>query len=437
MPEQVSFPAASAEPTPVMGPTRPRERIEVLDILRGWAIFGMLVVNMSLDLGWAFLFAEQWPGTADRVVVHLVSFFASSKFWTLFSFLFGLGFALQMERSELRGSRFDPLYRRRLFVLLLIGLLCRLLTPFGLILIIYAVLGFLLFLFRARTPRTILGVAFICLLIPLVYHTVDVQMRELRRADPQTAQQVTREDAQRQAEGRARNEQSLRVHSRGSLGEIVTLHAQEFARRHSSLATYLWWLGGQFPLFLLGLYAGRKRILEDIPAHLPFIRKVLWWGLGLGLVGMSVSVVLSPLWHFPPLLTNPAWPYFTHLTGHLFWAVGAPALCFFYVAALVLLTQREAWKHRLAPLAAVGRMALTNYLLQGMIFVLIFYAYGLALYGKVGPLGGVVLAVLIYAVQVPVSVWWMRRFRFGPAEWLWRTLTYGKLQPMRVRQIAA
>jgi uncharacterized protein len=72
-----------------------------------------------------------------------------------------------------------------------------------------------------------------------------------------------------------------------------------------------------------------------------------------------------------------------------------------------------------------------------MIFVLIFYAYGLALYGKVGPLGGVVLAVLIYAVQVPVSVWWMRRFRFGPAEWLWRTLTYGKLQPMRVRQIAA
>jgi uncharacterized protein len=118
----------------------------------------------------------------------------------------------------------------------------------------------------------------------------------------------------------------------------------------------------------------------------------------------------------------------------VFIGIGPPALCFFYAAALTLLAQRERWKIRLAPLAAVGRMALTNYLFQSLVFTTIFNSYGLGLYGKVGPALILALAVLIFTLQIPLSVWWLRRFRFGPAEWLWRTLTYGKLQPMRVQQ---
>ncbi len=94
-------------------------------------------------------------------------------------------------------------------------------------------------------------------------------------------------------------------------------------------------------------------------------------------------------------------------------------------------------KIRLALLAAVGRMALSYYLFQSLVFVVIFYSYGLGLYGKVEPMGGVVLAVFIFPFQVILSVWWIKRFQFGPAEWLWRTLTYGKLQPMRLRVAAA
>jgi len=101
------------------------------------------------------------------------------------------------------------------------------------------------------------------------------------------------------------------------------------------------------------------------------------------------------------------------------------------------LAQREAWKKRLAPLGAVGRLALSNYLLQSLVCTTIFYSYGLGLFGKVGPALGLALTVLIFALQIPLSVWWMKRFRFGPAEWLWRTLTYGRLQPMRVSQPAA
>ncbi len=112
-------------------------------------------------------------------------------------------------------------------------------------------------------------------------------------------------------------------------------------------------------------------------------------------------------------------------------------MCFFYVSTLVLVLQREVWRGRLAPLAAVGRTALSNYLLQSLVCTTIFYSYGLGLYGQVGPALGLALTALIFALQIPLSMWWLRRFRFGPAEWLWRTLTYGKLQPMRVRQIAA
>ena len=129
---------------------------------------------------------------------------------------------------------------------------------------------------------------------------------------------------------------------------------------------------------------------------------------------------------FPARLLAPVW-----------FDVGVPGLCFFYVSTFVLALQREAWRRRLAPLAAVGRMALSNYLLQSLVCTTIFYSYRLGLYGQVGPALGLALTALIFTLQIPLSMWWLRRFRFGPAEWLWRTLTYGKLQPMRVRQIAA
>ena len=101
---------------------------------------------------------------------------------------------------------------------------------------------------------------------------------------------------------------------------------------------------------------------------------------------------------------------------------------------LLLLTQCEAWRRRLAPLATVGRMALSNYLLQSLICTMIFYSYGLALFCKVRPSLGLLFTIVIFLVQIPLSVWWLRRFQFGPIEWLWRSLTYWQRQPMRVAE---
>ena len=113
--------------------------------------------------------------------------------------------------------------------------------------------------------------------------------------------------------------------------------------------------------------------------------------------------------------------------------IDSAAFALFYASAVVLLVQRAGWKRLLKPVAALGRMALTNYLLQSIIITTVYFSYGFGLYGKVDLLAGVGLAVMTYIVQLLWSSWWLNRFRFGPAEWLWRSLTYGERQSLMIR----
>ena len=177
-------------------------------------------------------------------------------------------------------------------------------------------------------------------------------------------------------------------------------------------------------MMLLGLYAGARRIFDDIPHHLPFIRKLWIWGLIVGVIGNLVYVIAGQAAN----RSDPSPQLILALVGQTF---GAPALSLFYMTSLVLLTQTVTWERRLRPLASVGRMAISNYLLQTLICTTLFYGYGFGLYGQVGAATGVLLTIAIYALQIPLSVWWLRHFRFGPVEWLWRSLTYGEWQPMR------
>jgi len=416
-------------PAPGIGPVPPTERIEVIDVLRGWAVLGILVVNMEIFSGPDTPLREElWTGTAERVTAQLILFLAESKFWTLFSFLFGLGFALQIGRAEARSVPFLPFYVRRLSVLFVIGLLHALLLWQGDVLHLYAVLGCLLLLFRACSTRTLLLSAFLCLWIPSVHAAIVAAPRELRRADPQLAPQVAREDTEQEQGRRARQVENLRVYSQGNYAEMTAKRARFWTRHYSSLDHYLGRLGEEFVMFLLGLYAGRRRLFENLQEYLPLVRQGLRWGLAAGLVCSGASVLV---WEFAP---RGVW---VNIGADLSWRVGAPALSFFYASAILLLFQRSGWRKRLAPLAAVGRTALSNYLLQSIIGTTIFYSYGLGLYGGMGRPAGLALTLLIFALQIPLSLWWVRRFRFGPVEWLWRTLTYGKLQPMRLEPIAA
>ena len=410
--------AASAKSAREIGPTQPRQRVEILDVLRGFAIFGILMVTMTGFSGSAG--ADWWTGTTDLLARGLIFLLGQAKFFTIFSFLFGLGFALQLQRAEARGAPFFPLYRRRLLALLLIGLLHVLFLSFGDVLVNYAVVGFLLFFFKWAKPKTLMIIAVILLLLHYGNWELNV-LREVARAPSEQVSQTSQSATENREAARIQVETRMRVYGQGSFADIMAQRVQYWF--NTSVLGWSYPVKVLLALFLLGMYAGRRRLFQDVSAHLPLFRQVWRWGLGLALFVPACFLLAG---------TNAVPPYWGSLWTPIYFAIGVPALSFFYVSTLVLLFQKEAWKRRLAPLAAVGRMALSNYLLQSVVCTTIFYSYGLGLYGKVGPAAGLALTVLIFLLQVPLSIWWLRHFRFGPAERLWRTLTYGRLQPIRV-----
>ncbi len=414
-----ALPHTVASP-PVIGPVLRQERIETIDILRGMAILGILIVNMGLFSRPENLPAHQlWPNAVDGTVERLILFFAQEKFKALFSFLFGLGLAVQMMRAEARGARFLPLYARRLCVLFLIGVAHFLLLWDGDILHDYAQNGFLLLLFRRRSPKILLVGASILLAIPMFFCGLRTYYSIARRVNPQLMSWFSYET---KADDQQAIDETRRIYSSGTYAEMIEIRARELPGDVTPDIDDAYVLA----IFLLGLYAGRRRIFHDIPAHLPFIRRVQRWGLMIGVAG---NVGFAVGGSFDPSPTS-----VMQNVGRMCLVFAAPAMTFFYVSTIILLTQGEAWRQRLAPLAAVGRMALSNYLLQSLICTMIFYSYGLALFCKVRPSLGLLLTITIFLIQIPLSVWWLRRFQFGPIEWLWRSLTYWQRQPMQVRR---
>lgn len=405
-------------------PVGATERIPTLDVLRGLALLGILVVNVEL-FGWpiyqALTGGKDWTTPWDVVADWVVGFLAQGKFYPLFSLLFGLGMALQLERCEARGGRFGKLFCRRLLVLLGIGLAHGLLLWEGDILVCYALCGFLLLAFRGVKPATLLVWAAIFLVIPPLIYGFIWAVIALCSLIPEGATAIGQEFARVRAEYARLTDENLRVFARGTVGEIFLVRGRNVVFGWQCL---FFFAPTVVAMFLLGLYAGRRRLLHPPAPDLRFIRRTLLWGL---LVGLPASVVFVATSDSTDVLNIDL----ILVSSVAAMAVGGPCLSLAYAAALALVLQHDRWNRWLRPLGAAGQMALTNYLLQSVVCTTIFYSYGLGLYGSVGRAAALGLALVIFAAQVPLSVWWLKRFRFGPAEWIWRSLTYGCRQPMR------
>ncbi|MBX3744760.1 MAG: DUF418 domain-containing protein [Verrucomicrobiae bacterium] len=402
------------------GPVLPVERIETLDVLRGFALFGILLVNMAL-FGWPVyqLVLGNPMGTASRadaVAGWTIRILAEGKFYSLFSFLFGVGVAIQMERADAHGVPFAGRYARRLTALFGIGLAHTLLLWEGDILVLYAILGFLLLAFLRCQSRTLLIWAAVFLALPVLLYAAFWVLFAVASMLPNVAGMIEKELAAANESYARQSEENLRVFAQGGMGEIFVQRGRNVA----FLYQFVWVVASMvFPMFLLGFCAGRRGILRHVGANLPWVRRVGVWGL---LIGLPASGVYA-LGHAASDASNVNFASVVAL-GAL--AISGPALGLCYASGLVLLLQREGWRRALQPVAAAGRMALSNYLFQSLVCTTLFYSYGLGWYGSVGMAAGAGLAVVIYAVQLPLSVWWLKRFRFGPAEWLWRRLTYGR-----------
>jgi uncharacterized protein len=186
-----------------------------------------------------------------------------------------------------------------------------------------------------------------------------------------------------------------------------------------------------FSMFLLGLYVGRARILHEVTLHLPLIRRVFAWGIGIGGVSVLAEWSLKQKFGYAVFTESTASDGVQFLGDTLF-AYGSTALALGYGAGIVLLAQRPVWQPVLRPLESLGRMALTVYLSGTVMFTTLFYGYGFGQLFLLGPAATTAYAVFFFVLQLLFCTWWMGRFRFGPAEWLWRSLTYMKFQPMRL-----
>jgi uncharacterized protein len=392
-------------------PISSQERIEILDVLRGLAICGILIGNMQWFSGYGMMpqaLAEQSP-FADRITHFLVHFFVEGKFYSIFSFLFGFGFALQISRAEERGDRRASLFKRRLFWLLIIGLLHAYLLWAGDILSIYALMGFVLILFRRKTNGALLKWAFALMVIPiLTYILIYILFVAFVTPEALAAFQAGQVDFWNEAVKKVQQSSYLQI--------ITDFNLQYIIGRYAGLIFDMR-LPKILAMFLLGFYAYRRGFFQDLSSHQPFIRRVLVYGLVLGLIGNVAFAALAGKEALIP-------PTPAGIAGVVSYAFGVPALALFFIALVATLWQKAAWRRLLAFLAPVGRMALTNYLLQTVICVFIFYGYGFAQFGRIGARTATLIALGIFLFQILMSALWLKYFAYGPMEWIWRQLTY-------------
>jgi uncharacterized protein len=403
-------------------PTAPSERMEVLDALRGLALLGILLGNIHIFSGYYFtsLVGPAATSTADRAVLTLTHFLVDGKFYSVFSLLFGIGFYVFMQRADARGSEAVPLFRRRLRWLLAIGAAHALLLWSGDILTVYALMGFLLVPFRKAGDRALLGWAAGLLALPVALYGLAWAVGTGDPFAPPPADAATA----------AGGFDPIRVIIAGYSGGYVEMlrgNAVALVGRWMDLVITV-----RFPkvlaMFLVGFYVGRAALARDPAGARGLLRRVL--GIGV-VVGVPANAYLAWAADNVPYLPASGPGFLYVLAG----AVGIPAFALAYAAGVALLVGHPTAGAVLAGVAPVGRMALTNYLLQSFLCGLVFYGWGLGLYGTVGPARAALVACGVFGVQVLLSHLWMRRASYGPAEWVWRRLTYGHWSPLRRREV--
>jgi uncharacterized protein len=425
---ETSETAVTGEASQLLLPTQPEERLALIDVLRGLALFGIIAANMRGFAGPLTSYFQTdwvWNSRTDFWVQSFIDAFVQGKFITLFAFLFGVGFAIQFTRAEKRHSKFIRTYSRRLVGLLLIGALHLVFFWWGDILVSYALGGFLLILFRKRQSKTVLIWALGLMLLPVVGASGYRLYGHLRPDPPQKAAEKQKESVENRKRSQADMWKTVKVYQAGGYAAIFKERLGELKREAIGLPRVIVYT---VPIFLLGLWVWRLGVLQDPERHRSLLRKGLIVGAAVGipanLAYAWVSRLVSSEAHSGP-------PTGMMIAGFALLIFGRPALSMSYGCGLGLLFLRAGWRRRLMPFGAIGRTALSNYLLQTIVCTTIFYGYGGGLFAKVDLAWLLLPTVVVYGLEVPLSNWWLAHYRFGPAEWAWRWMTYRQKPGMK------
>jgi uncharacterized protein len=435
----------AAPPAPRAEPVAAAERVASVDVLRGFALLGILAMNIV---------AFSWPGAAygdptrgggftglNRVIWIFNHLFFEAKMMTTFSMLFGAGLVLMSDRADAKGASLRGVYYRRVLWLIAIGLVHAYFIWSGDILVLYGECGLLLYPFRHKTPRTliVLGVACLLLLVPVfvgLLGAMNYMKATTARVEAQkeAGQTPSRWDARiagwwdnirpnlkpNEAERQKNFRKSLETY-RGGYWGIVKDRAKELWVEHTIgfVLGGLWVAGGRM---LIGMGLMKLGVFSAERSRRFYTWMVLLgYGIGLPLVAYDAYTLIRHDFGLSYLFAG---GIFYNYFGSVIVALG-------HVGAIMLVYQSGALAWLTRRLAAVGRMALSNYLTHSIVCTTLFYGYGFGLFGKVDRTGLLGIVLTIWAVQLWLSPIWLKYFRYGPAEWLWRSLTYWRLQPMR------
>jgi uncharacterized protein len=444
--------AASVAERPRALPVAEAERLFAVDALRGFALLGILAMNI-IAFAWPFVvYSNPRRGAGfegiDRALWYLNHLVFEGKMMTIFSMLFGAGLVLMDQRAVARGASVRGVYYRRVLWLLAIGLIHAYLIWNGDILVLYAECGLFLYLFRNRSPKTliILGVSALLLIVPvLMGFNAGIDYMKATSA---------RVEAQQKA-GETPSRFDKRVHDIWTGGFEQAFHPtreQEDKDWDKEMSAYRGgYLGivkhrakgvliGQIMELIFGVifFAGGRMLLgmglmklgvfsASRSRRFYTTMAALGYGIGLPLLIFDARQLIQHQFSFE---------YGLH-GGMLYNAFGSIIVALGHVGVFMLIIQSGAIEWLTRRLAAVGRMALTNYLMHSIVCTTLFYGYGFGRFGRINRTGLYAIVLAIWTFQLIVSPIWLKYFRFGPAEWLWRSLTYWRLQPMRVRAVEA
>ncbi len=397
--------------TSSLQPVTVGDRIEVIDILRGVALLGILLMNMEalsgpLDLAFTGI-DPHWLG-ADRWADALIYVLVQGKFFTLFSLLFGAGFAIMAQRAEAARRDFTPFYLRRSAGLLLIGLCHGLLVWSGDILVLYALMSLPLLAFREAPPRwlPVMGV--------ITYLSASALMVGMGLLVG-IAAQADNAMADAAAAGQRAVELQRQAYAHGSWIDAVVQRAHDLQVNLGGMLV----VGPEvLGMFLIGAGFARSGALTTPELFPRLYRRLRWGAWPAGLVLMIISACWVP--YVAPGTFSTASGFAYALSS-----VASLLMCLGYLGWIVHV------RAHLRLLAPIGRMALTQYILQSLVGTWVFYGYGLGAFESLPRLWQIPFALMLFALQVLFAHAWLRHFRFGPLEWVWRAMTYGRWPPLR------
>ena len=429
------LPGQSAAPVPAA------ERLITLDTLRGVAVMGILVMNVyAFAMPLAAYYNPTIMGGTDALNMgtwFLTHLLFDQKFMSIFAMLYGAGIIMMMDRAAARGFAFTPMFYRRSAWLIVIGLLHAYVIWFGDILFHYALMGMIVFLLRKAPPRRLIVIA--CVLLPVTllinfgssFYVEELQA-EVAEIERQQADGVTLDEEQQQRLDEWReirvvfspSEEDVAAEVSAYRGTYIDalMHRAPFVafmQLNLTLVFVVWRVGG---LMLLGMALMKLGVLSG-ERSTRFYRTLTLVGYGIGMPLVILSAILLEAHQFDSLYVA-RYGGIPNYFGSVLVALG-------HIGAVVLIVKSGAWQALTDRFAAVGRMALSNYLAHSVVMTSLFYGYGLGLYAEVPRLLQQGFVVALIGLQLLISPWWLRHFRFGPAEWLWRSLTYGQRQPMR------